>query len=258
VATLHFAGTDVKVFTPVSAALGALSNGPGTIITLVRQTTAGGDMAGLTNSAASLWYHALGVHNSGNGNVLWDDNGVTSVLGITSQNTNLTNWKMFALDWGSTTAIESFHFRNQTTLSAWSHENSSVTNALRAGPGTSGFFRIGYFADILIGAMDVGLVAVWAGTRFASADYGSWSKTSDLYNHARGNPTLLCELNSSTLVDIGDNPSTYSSGNSTGTALTGPNPDNWTFDGTGAVADDTTKPALAGMFTPQLRQDAWF
>lgn len=25
-----------------------------------------------------------------------------------------------------------------------------------------------------------------------------------------------------------------------------------------AVADNTTKPALAGMFTPQLRQDAWF
>jgi hypothetical protein len=185
VATLHFSGTDVKVFTPISSALANLPNGAGTIVVLVRQTTAAGDMAGLLDSTGSTWYHALGVHNAGNGNKLWDDDN-TTILGITSQNTSLTDWKLFALDWGAVAGVESFHFRDQTTLGSWTHENSSVNNSVVAGPGTSGWFRIGYFLDIPIGAMDMAVVAVWAGTRFASGDYGSWTKTSDLYNHAKG------------------------------------------------------------------------
>jgi hypothetical protein len=142
VATLHFSGTDVKVFTPISSALANLPNGAGTIVVLVRQTTAAGDMAGLLDSTGSTWYHALGVHNAGNGNKLWDDDN-TTILGITSQNTSLTDWKLFALDWGAVAGVESFHFRDQTTLGSWTHENSSVNNSVVAGPGTSGWFRMG-------------------------------------------------------------------------------------------------------------------
>jgi hypothetical protein len=246
VATLHFSGTDVKVFTPISSALANLPNGAGTIVVLVRQTTAAGDMAGLLDSTGSTWYHALGVHNAGNGNKLWDDDN-TTILGITSQNTSLTDWKLFALDWGAVAGVESFHFRDQTTLGSWTHENSSVNNSVVAGPGTSGWFRIGYFLDIPIGAMDMAVVAVWAGTRFASGDYGSWTKTSDLYNHAKGPPTFLCELTATSPTDLIGG-STYSSGNSSGTALTGPNPDNWTFDGIG-----TTTVATPAALDPQIQ-----
>lgn len=238
-ATLHFSGTDVKVFTPVSTALANLPNGAGTIVVLVKQTLAGGqDYCGLLDSTAANYYHGLVTTSSAvaPADRLMDDDGVASTRSTTTF-ASTTDWFLFAVDWpaGATAATPRFHWRDQTTLAAWSHENASTVNGgNRAGPGTTGRFRLGSIADFSTGAKDQAVVAVWAGTRFTDSDYGLWNKTSDLYNHALGRPTFLCQLNAATLVDLIGG-STYSSANSSGTALTGADPVNWTMDGIGSA-----------------------
>jgi hypothetical protein len=235
VATLHFANTDRKVFTPISSALANLPNGAGTYVVLSKLGGAtGADLTGLTASSATDWYHTLGPYGT-TPFALWDDDGSSSPHAVTGQ-TDTTNWKLYAVDWPAGGAsTERFHFRNQTTLSAWTHETSSPNNAgNRAGPGTGGWFTLGYAGDIQ-GVKDIAVVAAWAGTRFSDSDYGLWSKTSDLYNHPLGPPTFLCELTATTPVDLIGG-STYASGSSSGTALTGGDPVNWTFDGRGNAA----------------------
>lgn len=232
-ATLRFTSTDHRVFTPVSAALGALSAGPGTMVVLVKQTVnASGDFAGLTSSADDVFYHGL-IHAGGG--FLLDDDDVGSAGSTSTSMFDATNWWLYAVDWSASLAVENFHWRNQTTLSAWNHELSSGTGpAARAGPGTGGFLRIGYIGDGASSTKDQAFVAIWAGTRFSNGDYGLWTKTSDLYNHALGHPTFLCELNATTPADL-TGASTYSSANSSGATLVGSDPDNWSFDGVGAV-----------------------
>lgn len=239
-ATLHFTGSDVKVFTPISSALANLPNGPGTLIALVRNTAVGAtsdDVCGLLDSGGGNWYHSL-LLGSGftASNALTDDDGLVGVnAGVTTSTGS--DWFFYAIDWGTGTATESGHSRDLTTGGSWTHANSAANNGgLRAGPGTSGWFRIGYTGDGTIDGLDIGVIAVWAGTRFSTSDYGTWTKTSDLYNHALGHPTFLCECNASTLVDLIAG-STYSSANSSGTALTGADPTGWTFDGTGTVTE---------------------
>jgi hypothetical protein len=258
VATLNFATTDRKVFTPVSSALGALSNGVGTIIALIHMTTTGGaDMVGLTDAGPSNYYHDL---QWGGDSKLHDDDNHTPGLGSTATFTqDTTNWWWIALDWPSTAAAYRFHWRNHTAGGSWTHDPSNVSGAAAfAGPGT-GWVRIGAAGDNSAGARDMALAAIWAGTRFVDADYGIWTKTSDLYNHAKGPPTFLCELNATTLVDLIAG-STYSSGNSSGTGLTGGNPPTWTFDGLGAPISNDAKGGLvpAGMLDPELNSQAWF
>lgn len=231
-ATLHFGGTDFKVFTPISAALANLPNGAGTMVVLVKTTTTGTqDLCGLLDSGGTQWYHAFCVTNISNH--LGDDDGTSIVTSPTAQN-DTTSWWLFAVDWpAGGSATERIHFRNQSTLGAWTHENTNANAGNRAGPGTGGWFRIGYALDFNTGQKDEALVAVWAGTRLADSDYGAWTKTSDLYSHPAGPPTLLTQLNQSTLVDLIGG-STFSSANSSGTTLTGADPDNWTLDGVGS------------------------
>ena len=238
-ATLNFSNaSDLKVFTPISSALSNLPNGAGTIIALVRKTftSSGQDVAGLQNSAATAWYHGL---QHGNDQSLADDDGITSTFtGASFTINNTTDWMWIACDWpaGATGTTERYHYFNHTAGGSWSHQNSSSNNGgNRAGPGTSGWLRIGNFGDQANGCMDCALIAIWAGVRFADANYSDWTKTSQLYNHSAGTPTTLIEMISTSPTDIGANPSTYSSSNSSGTALTGSNPPNFTFDGTGLV-----------------------
>lgn len=230
--TLHFGATDRKVFTPISAALGALSNVAGTIVVLFKNTVTGGeDYAGVTNSGSTAWYHAL---SHSNGATAFDDDQPTAVFSTANPGEDTTNWWIWGVDWPLGTAqTERFHWRNQTTLSSWTPDPASAANSgQRAGPGTSGWMVIGYFGDYGVGQKDIAVVAVWAGTRFADSDYGLWTKTSDLYNHPKGPPSFLCEVTATTLIDLIGG-STYSSANSSGTTLTGANPSNWTFDGLG-------------------------
>lgn len=234
-ATVHFDAvtTDFKVFTPVSSALGALSNGPGTMIVLVKQTTTGlQDFCGLVDSGDTLFYHSL-ISNTGPS--LFDDDGAGSVGAAGTWTQDTTNWYLLAVDWTAGTP-SNFRFRSQTALGSWTSSASAGNGpANKAGPGTGGWFRIGYIGDSAAGAKDQAVVAVW-NTRFSTGDYSTaWNKTSDLWNHPLGRPIFLSELNSGTPVDLVGG-STYSSGNSSGTALTGADPDNWTFDGLGSTS----------------------
>lgn len=231
-ATVHFGGTDRKVFTPISSALGALPNGPGTMVVLLKKTVLGNqDYVGLTDSGLTTWYHGLTQDTS---DFLYDDDSAL-VVATAAATDDTTNWWLYAVDWPSGTAqVERFHWRNQTSAGAWTHSNSTGNNTgQRAGPGTGGWLRLGYFGDEATGAKDYAVCAIWAGTRFTDSDYGSWTKTSDLYNHPLGPPTFLCELTAATLVDLIGG-STYSSANSSGTTLTGADPANWTMDGVGS------------------------
>jgi hypothetical protein len=232
VATLTFGATDRKIFNPISSALANLPNGAGTMIVLVKKTVLGAtDYCGLLLGASSDWYHTL-AHQAGDN--LWDDDGLAGVAASAAATDDTTNWWFYAVDWPASAGTERWHWRNQTTLGSWTHSSSAGNDGgLRAGPTTAaGWFHIGYSGDGSTATKLQAVCAVWAGTRFADADYGSWSKTSDLYNHALGHPTLLVELNTATPSDISGT-STYSSANSTGTSLTGGDPDNWTFDGVG-------------------------
>jgi hypothetical protein len=235
VATLNFTGTDRKTFTPVSSALGQLTNGPGTMVALVQMTLTGAvDIAGLTDSTASNFYHTLLWGSAGD---LQDDDGLNLVQSASaSAPQDTTNWWWVAMDWGSTAGTLNFRIRNQTTAGSWT-TNVSTNNgrAAGAGPGTGGWFKVGACGDNTAGARNYATVGVWAGTRFSGADFGVWSKTSDLWNHSLGHPTFLTELNSSTPVDLAGG-STYASGSSSGTTLTGGNPDSFTLDGVGSSA----------------------
>jgi hypothetical protein len=257
-ATLNFQGTDRKVFTPISSALGALSNGPGTIIALIRTTTTGGaDYLGVLNSTGSNFYHDVQWTGA---NKLTDDENHVGPVSTTTFAKDTTNWWWVAVDWASTAVVDRFHIRNHTSGGSWSHDPSTVAGpAAFAGPGTPGWLRIGSSGDNTVGARDIAVGAIWAGARFADSDYGTWTKTSDLYNHARGAPSFLCELNAATPVDLIAG-STYSSGNSSGTGLTGADPPTWTFDGLGAPVSSDAQGGLvpAGMFDPELNPDAWF
>jgi hypothetical protein len=246
VATLRWASTtDLKTFTPVSTELSNLPNGPGTICVLIHKNTAGvgSDYAGLLNSGASAWYHSL---NQQTDDTLWDDDGLGSTF-VTGPADDTTNWWWYAVDWTSgASTVARYHWRNHTAGTGWTHNNGGGTTSTRAGPGTSGWFRIGDSNDETTSAKDMALVAVWAGTRLADGDYAIWTKTSDVYNVAT-KPTLLVECNATTLVDLGLNVSTYSSANSSGTTLVGADPPTWTFDGRGTAA---AAPILGPSFVP--------
>lgn len=231
-ATLAFTGTERKVFVPVATALRNLRNAQaGTIICLVQQTVTGQqDFAGVTDTTSANFYHSL----SNQASALADDDGVVGSGASSTWPQNTTNWYLIAVDWSATMAtVERFHWRDQTGLGSWTHSPAVAANGGTAGAPATAWLRLGFTGDFSTGSKLQGLTAIWAGTRFADADYGLWTKTSDLYSHSAGPPTFLCELNATTLVDLMGG-STYSSANSTGTTLTGADPDNWTFDGTGS------------------------
>ncbi len=254
-ATLAFAATDRKVFTPISSTLANLQNGPGTMVVLVKKSaTSNADYVGLTDSGPANWYGS--VNHDLTDNLRCDRNHVYSQA-ATSATDDTTNWWLYAADWagGGVAALDRFHWRNQTALGSWTHQPSGANgSAAAAGPGTSGWLRLGYNNDESGAGKSIAVVAIWAGVRFADADYSTaWDRTSDLYNHAAGIPSFLCELTATTLVDLTGG-STYSSANGVGTTLTGADPDNWTLDGVGpanpqvnAIRDDF-EPSRIGPF----------
>lgn len=252
-ATLVFAGTDRKVFTPVSALLGAVSNGPGTSIVLFKKSVLGAmDFWGLTNSGPTVWYQALSQNSTDN---LYSDDGRAINTASAAATDDTANWWLHAHDWPSASGTEAFHWRNQTSLGSWTHSNSSTTYAgAQAGPGTSGWLRVGHHGDESTGTKAYAVIAIW-NVRFAQSDYdsGTYTKTSDLYNHPAGTPVFLAELTATTLVDLIGG-STYSSANSTGTTLTGGDPDNWTLDGAGPPPVPVITPDYSRFPKPKLRR----
>lgn len=239
-ATFHATASfgDHQTFSTLAAGLGDLSNAAGTMGVLLKLTAAGAgcDFVGVTNAAHSAWYHSLAFQDSSN--KVADDDGVW-VVGQTAQS-DTTGWHWFFVTWPDATgATERFHYRNQTTPSAWTHENSVGTNTgKRAGPGSTGTIHCGYAFDADGLGRDIAIVVIWTGVQFADGDFGAWSKTSDLWNHANGNPAFLTELTAATPTDLAGN-ATFSSGQG---GFTGADPDNWTFDGKGSApsADPAT------------------
>lgn len=245
-ATLRFSNGWAD-FNPVSAALGALSNGPGTIVALVRKTTAGtvGDHAGLVDATtATTWYHTLATAGSGNSA---DDDGIVFVQGtaVLPAGSTADDFCIHAVTWpgGAGGAAERFHISSKMgAAESWTHENSVNNNgADHAGPGTSGHFMLGNTGDgAFVG--DIALVAVWAGVQLTDLEIEDlWvsKQTSDWYNHAAGTPDLLIECTSTSPTDIGGNPSTFSAlGGTTTPTLTGLDPTGWTFDGQGSSSQN--------------------
>jgi hypothetical protein len=196
--------------------------------------TGGSDLVGLLGPTDSTWFHLMIWGGTTN---VQDDDGFVAISSTATLAAGTTDWWWIGLDWPSGTALERMHWRDHTTSGSWTHTPSTGNNGGNAaGPGSTGRFHIGWGADNTTGTRDIAVVAVWPGIRFADADYGSWSRTSDLWNHPAGQPSTLVECTSTTLVDIGANPCTYSSANSSGTTLVGADPPNWTFDGRGGGA----------------------
>lgn len=252
-ATLAFGGAGLVTFTPLSAALGDISNGAGTIALLMRLggTPSGGeDFAGVTNSTQSTYYHNFGIENHG---WLGDDTGASGYLhGTTAQSADASgagNFRIWVLDWPSTAAAERVHWSSVISgAESWTHEATTANApAAHAGPGTTGHFRLGDFNDYSPLTGEIALVGVW-NVRLSDTDVTNlWAnlKTSDWYNLSAGTPITLIECTSTTPTDIGSAPSTFSA--LSGVTATGADPTGWTFDGTGIVwtpetnADETVR-----------------
>jgi hypothetical protein len=231
-ATLNFAATDFKAFTPISSALASLHNGAGTVVILGHRTTAvNTDWCGLTDSGPSTWYMTLSQQDGPD--KLWSDTNHVAAVAAAGADSDATDWWWHAIDWPGGTATEATRWRDHSTGGTWSRSDTGNDGG-NVAASTSDWFRIGFSGDESGTGKDIAVVAAWAGIRFADADYGTWTKTSDLYNHARGTPSLLVECNATTLVDLIGG-STYSSANSSGTTLTGGNPTSYTFDGVGSA-----------------------
>jgi hypothetical protein len=235
VATLSFATTDRKVFTPISAALGSIQNTAGTMIVLLKKSLLGNtDYCAVTDSGLTFWNGSLGQDAS---DFLRNDRNHVYTQATAAATDDTSNWWIYATDWAAGAAsLDRFHFRNQTSLGSFTHTPSTVNNGgAAAGVGTGGWLRLGSYGDESTGTKAMAVVAIWGGTRFGDSDYNvAWNKTSDLYKHPLGTPSFLCELTATTLVDLTGG-STYSSANGSGTTLTGGDPDNWTFDGVGTA-----------------------
>lgn len=236
-------------FNPISSALTALPNGPGTIVSLWQAASTGsplnGDIGGLTDGSGSStianWYHTITAHATGflGGGNLADDDGTVGPGLPTSDPTYVNgDWWILVVTWPGTTAVERFSYVD-LSVGTWSHVNTSQVNGgIRAGPSTTvGQWNVGYSGDFPIVSNTVALQAAWPGVQFSDAQAEALlvnSKTSDWWNSAAGNPTLLIECTSTTPVDIGLHPSTFKQLAGTAT-LTGGVPPGWQFDGHGSV-----------------------
>ena len=150
------------------------------------------------------------------------------------------DWHISCIDWAATTARS--HNKDWTTGGAWSHANTGSLAGFKAGPGTGGWFNIGLIGDNDSVGQAYGVIGVWSGVQLGDTvvqELGANARTSDWWNCSSGQPDLLIECNVAmgSLVDIGANPSTYSSANSSGMTLTGGDPPGWTFDGQGGAGD---------------------
>lgn len=238
---LTFDGTDDEaLFTPISSALANLPNGAGTIAVVARLGTAVSDYIVQLRGASSGYYHGMSLGTAGATGDLDDDDGqtfntVNSNLATHSQSAD--NYRILVGDWpAGGAALQRGHWSALfSAAESWTHQDTTgVNGGNRAGPGTSGRLSIGSEIGSSFWAGDLGLFAVWAGTRFADADVEAlWDnkQTSDWWTHPAGPPTTLVECTSTTLQDIGASPSTFSS--LTGATATAPNPTGWTFDGRG-------------------------
>lgn len=246
-ATLSFAGTDRKVFTPISAAIGGIQNTAGTMIVLTKKSVLGNtDYCGVTDSGPTTWAGSL---NQDVSDFLRNDRNHVYTQATSAATDDTSNWWIYATDWAAGAAsLDRFHFRNQTSLGSFTHTPSTVNNGgAAAGVGTGGWLRLGSIGDESTGTKAIAVVAIWAGIRFGDSDYNTaWNKTSDFYKHPLGTPSFLCEVTATTLVDL-IGASTYSSGGTSGTTLTGGDPDNWTFDGIGGAAPSPLRRSPFGL-----------
>jgi hypothetical protein len=234
-ATLYNSGSQRATFTPISTALNGLPNGAGTIAALVKKDSAAAslDAGGLLNSANSDWYHALSLTDLR----IFDDDGLTGPLETPTWSPG-TDWYIIAVTWpAGGAALERFHHISQSSPAGWTHSNSAANNGgNRAGPGTNGHWLFGYHGDFG-GSGAIALMAAWAGVALSDAQIEELitnNRTSDWWNNSAGQPTLLIEGNTTSPVDIGANPSTFSSIG--GLTLTGATP-SWVFDGQGSDVD---------------------
>lgn len=245
-ATLVSTGSQFARFNPISSTLNNLQAGAGTIAALCRIDSIVGqlDCCGLVTPFApplSNWYHYL--HFGLSSTSVGDDDGLVTFTETPTWAGASNTWYILVATWAAGTVTERFHHVNQQSPAGWTHSNATGNNGgNRAGPGTTnGTWRIGFGEDFG-GGGQYALCAAWVGTALSDGQCAELSvnnKTSDWWNCSGGQPTLLVECNTTSLVDIGANASTFSSIGSL--TLTGVDP-TWTFDGRGAaVAADTPK-----------------
>lgn len=265
--TLSFNGTSNYVeFGTLTGALASLTAGAHTLVMLVKRGTATAgfyDPFAICDSARSTVYAASKFELNVPNGLAYD----ISRAGAGDDNTNhgsATVWYMMAITVGTAdTPDVNFHYRDHTANAAWTHTTGDVVSpgyAAAGTPGAGGFVQHGRWltGDFFNGL--IGVVGAFAAslTNAQLDELKANDRTSDWWNCSAGHPAHLaqCNVAAASLVDL--------SGLSTvvtpvsAPTLTGADPDRWTFDGTGFVADDTTKQVPVGMFTPQLRQDGWF
>ena len=244
------------VFTPISAALGALSAAGGSLA-ILWQPTSPSDGAGLLNTGGTTWHHALQMASH-----LIDDDGVVAVNAPT--NVTTAHWFISVVDWptNASPALERFHWIDLTAAGAWGHENSAVNNGgNHPGPGTTGKFRIGDLLDQrMTSGTKIALVAAW-NTPLGDTNAALLStakRTSDWYNNPAGKPIFLSEVTSLAPVDV-LGASTFGASVTTGLTVGG-NPDGgWLFDGPGpyvvqSTGNYVTTSAQTSVTTPAFPQ----
>lgn len=250
-ATLSFAGGSSQFvgFTTLTGTLATHSAGIRTLFVLGRRPTSSGFQQFITtaNNARTVTYNSIGFNGS---TVINDDSASGTATGPTWGTTN--DWGAFAIthDTADTPDLI-FKLRNHTTDGAWASTNAAVNGSpgYDAGaPGATGYLQFGRWltSDYLTG--QIAVAAIWArklsGTELD--DIVAGDKTSDLWNVSGGPPEFLCEFNVAhgSLVDLAGHSALDTIVSSP--TLTGPDPERWTFDGTGTGG--AAVPVLAPTF----------
>jgi hypothetical protein len=238
-ATLTFNGT--TQYTEFSTLTGGLQNvtaGAHTCVALVRRTIAGAFNDPHAISDPTLTITHAGAKFSNVNAVQYDITRPPGGTGDAINHNSTTIWAMIATTFDvADTPDFSLHFRDHTTNAAWTHTAGGTSPGNASGPGATAFMQHGRWETADFWQGQIGVVAAWA-TRLTNAQLDELKandKTSDWWNCSAGRPLHLIEFNvaETSLVDL--------TGNSTrvapaaAPALTGPDPDRWTFDGLGST-----------------------
>lgn len=241
-ATLTFNGTSNFVeFSTLATALQNLPTGSHTLVWLVRRTVTGAvfdDPFAISNNARTQTEAALKFTRSGANDVLnYDTTRGAGDDGVA--HTSTTIWLMAAVTCvGADTPDLTFHYRDHTANAAWTHVPAAggVTSpGLGVSPGATGFYQHGRWQTSDFFQGQIGVCAAWAG-KLSNAQLDELivnDRTTDWWNCSFGRPVHLVEFNAAatSLVDLTGNSTLVTP--TSAPALTGPDPDRWTFDGTG-------------------------
>lgn len=236
-ATLTFNGTtQYTEFNTLSGGLDSVASGSHTCVALVRRTSIGifTDPFAVTNGALNLTFATAKYANTNA--VAYDVNRSGGSTDLLNHNST-TIWAMIATTLQvADTPDTVLHFRDHTANATWTHTNGGDPGSPGAGfPGAAGLIQHGRWQNTDFWTGQIGVAACW-NIRLSSAQLDelfAHDKTSDWWNCSAGRPLHLVEFNvpETSLVDLTGN--SLRSAPAAAPALTGPDPDRWTFDGMG-------------------------